>query len=204
MNQYMNDQEFTVANYQQNFQQYKNMTPNSVGNVTIDWLNNLVSRLSKGSKIIELGSAHGRDAKFFCEKDLNTLCTDVIEVAILELQKNGFDAEYYDYNTEFKSEWLNNFDAIFANAVLLHAKRENINQILTRLCLVIKKDGLFALSLKIGKGEEISFEKMPLGRFFTYYTIETFSTFVPENLELVYQNITDDKKWLQLIYKKLY
>jgi hypothetical protein len=65
------------------------------------------------------------------------------------------------------------YDAVWANASLLHARREDLPTVLTRLAGATKPGGLLYASLKEGDGESWSVHgTISAPRFFTYWREE--------------------------------
>ncbi len=123
--------------------------------------------------------------------------------ALEELRLNGFEADLYDFRNHPKNEWLNKFDGFFANAVLLHASQKEFEQSLNNVYKVLKDNGIFAFSLKVGEGEEISLEKMNSPRFFKYYSKEELLKILEKYpFEILSLKEILDNKWLHVILKK--
>jgi SAM-dependent methyltransferase len=197
----MNLQETTTKTYHDNYKTYCENTPSIVGDLTKEWIQKFLELQIPNPKVFELGSTGGRDAKYLKSLGAEVFCTDIISESVEDLKSWGFKSDFYNFRDELKAEWLGKFDGVFANAVLLHATKGEILDILSRLSRLLRSDGLIALSLKQGEGEEFTHDKIPTGRFFSYYTLESFKAFVPTNLELVFGKTTQDKKWLQIILK---
>jgi hypothetical protein len=96
----------------------------------------------------------------------------------------------------------NGFDGVFANATLLHAPPDVFENALRNIALLLKSNGVAALSLKTGEGDEISFEKMDAPRYFRYYTElkirEIFSGLLFEVIDVSH---AENGKWLHIIVK---
>lgn len=193
----------TVNTYKENFQKYRERTPSEVAGEFKEWEDTFCSNLKEGDKIFEIGSATGRDAKYFKSKGFEVFCTDVIPDALEDLKKEGFETAEFNFKENPKKEWINQFDGFFANAVLLHATQEEFEQNLLNIYNILKKDGIVAFSLKTGQGEEISLEKMDSPRFFRYYEKEELEKILEKYpYQIISLTEVDDNKWLHVILKK--
>lgn len=197
----MNQQKQTTITYQEQYKDYIESTHSNIGNLTMPWFEKIFELVPKSSKILEIGSTGGRDAKYFRSLGHKVICTDIIEDSIVDLKKSGFESYFYDFRNDPPVEWHGKFDLVFANAVLLHARRDEMSAILSKLSLCLKSKGLIAISLKVGHGEEFSYTKLSSGRYFAYYSMSSFSNVIPNSLEIVFSRVDDSNKWLQLILK---
>lgn len=201
MNENPNNQ--TIKTYQENFDKYQNRTVNVVDGEFKLWIDSFCSKLPDKAKIFEIGSATGRDAKYFKSQGFDILCTDVIPEALDKLNQEGFKTEYFDFRDKPKEEWLNNFDGFFANAVLLHAPQDIFEEALLNIHNILKSNGVVAFSLKTGQGEEISNEKMDAPRYFKYYSkLELEEILNKFEFNIVSINPADNNKWLHIILIK--
>lgn len=194
--------DITIKTYKEHFERYKAETPSMVSGEIKDWMDRFLSYLPDGGLIFELGSATGRDARYFISKGYQVKCTDIIPDALNQLENQGFDTEIFDFRDEPKKEWENQFDGYFANAVLLHAKQEIFEKCISNISKVLKRGGVAAFSLKTGEGEEMTEGKMDAPRYFNYHTEEEIRELISKlPFEILDLSLTDDKKWLHVILK---
>ena len=153
-------------------------------------------------KVLELGSAFLRDAKFLRSLGLNIVCTDIIDQSIEIAKQEGFETERYDFRDSPKAEWLNAFDGVIAKAVLLHASGEQFVNALKNIYTMLKTGGVFELTLKEGEGEEIETEKLDSPRYFKYWKKEEVEKLLTETGFAIVDFRYIDKKWLHFIVKK--
>jgi SAM-dependent methyltransferase len=199
-----NLQNETTDTYIKNFDKYTERTPKEVSGEFKEWIDSFVSNIPIDGKILEIGSATGRDARYFKSKGLSVTCTDIIPEALEQLNKDGFKTEVFDFKDEPKNEWTDSFDGFFANAVLLHAPEDIFLKNLSNILKVLKNDGVAAFSLKTGEGEEVSFEKMEAPRYFKYYSKKELEDILSKySFEIISLKYADDQKWLQVILKKI-
>lgn len=125
-------------------------------------MDSFASHIPKEGVILEIGSASGRDARYFAAKGFKVVCTDIIPEALQKLSEEGFETAGFDFRNEPKPEWTGKFDGFFANTVLLHAPPDVFGNALRNVAVVLKENGVVAFSLKTGEGEEIMLEKWTL------------------------------------------
>ena len=192
----------TIETYCQNFDKYTERTPAEVGGEFQKWMDEFSSYIPQGGAILEIGSAVGRDARYFADKGYKIICTDVIPEALQKLSEEGFETTEFDFRDEPKKEWEEKFDGFFANAVLLHAPPDIFENALRNIATVLKENGVAAFSLKIGEGEEISLEKMEAPRYFRYHTEKEIREILSKlPFEIISISQADDGKWLHVIMR---
>lgn len=55
------------------------------------WQDSFLSRIPQGGSILEIGSASGRDARYFAEKGYKVVCTDIVPQALEKLSEDVFE-----------------------------------------------------------------------------------------------------------------
>jgi len=202
MNNSKNPLDQTAETYRRHFDRYVAKTNSDVSGEFKPWMDEFLSYLPKHGSIFELGSAAGRDGRYFSANGYTVFCTDIIPAALETLSKEGFKTARFDFRDQPKPEWKGMFDGLFANAVLLHATPDAFESALSAIPTVLKPHGVFAFSLKAGEGEAISHEKMDAPRYFKYYTeSELRKILVKNSFEIVRISKTPDKKWLHAIVR---
>lgn len=194
--------DLTIKTYKEGFNKYEDRTPKEVSGEFREWINSFTSHLPENGTILELGSATGRDARYFASKGYKVTCTDIIPEALEKLSQEGFETSEFDFRNEPKEEWNNHFDGFFANAVLLHAPKDVFEKAVANISKVLKKDGVAGFSLKTGEGEEITLEKMDAPRYFRYHTeaeIREILSKLP--FDIISISHVDNEKWLHVVMK---
>lgn len=203
----MTPQDTTKQTYIDNFETYKEKTPSIVSGEFIGWMDDFIAQLPQDARVLELGSAAGRDARYLRDKGLEMTCTDIIPQALTELDSDGFITYVYDFRDEPHEKWINTFDGILAKAVYLHATQEVFEKSLTRLSQVLRTGGIFCLTFKVGTGEEIEVNKLGGERYFKYYTLNDLKKILDNHKEYEFINsltlTTEDRVWIQILIKKL-
>ena len=197
-----NPSDTTIETYRQNFDRYIERTPAEVGGEMGEWMDLFLSHIPKHGAILEIGSASGRDARYFAAQGFKVTCTDIVPQALQKLSDEGFETAEFDFRDQPKIEWAGKFDAFFANAVLLHAPPDVFESALRNITVVLKEDGVVAFSLKTGEGEEVTLEKMDAPRYFCYHTepeIREVLSRLP--FEIINLSHLGQDKWLHVIMK---
>lgn len=197
-------QDKTKETYIKHFDLYKQNTPNEVSGEFVGWMDNFIIRLPQGGKVLEIGAAIGRDARYMRHAGLDVLCVDIIPEALENLKADGFSVDEYDFNNKPKKEWSLQFDGIHAKAVFLHAEQKILEERLRDLAEVLKAGGYFCLSFKLGMGESVEADrKMPGERYFKFYSKEELEKIINDTglYDIVDVATTSDGKWVQIILR---
>lgn len=192
----------TNQTYREGFDKYEEVTSKEVSSEFAEWINSFMSYLPQNGTILELGSATGRDARYFASKGYKVTCTDIIPEALEKLSEEGFETSEFDFRDEPKEEWVNYFDGFFASNVLLHAPKGVFEKAVANISKVLKKDGVAAFSLKTGEGEEVTEEKMDAPRYFNYHNEEEIRNLLLNlPFEIISINHAENDKYLMVIIK---
>jgi 2-polyprenyl-3-methyl-5-hydroxy-6-metoxy-1,4-benzoquinol methylase len=195
----MNDdnQIITLNTYENKTHNYIERTPNKVEGWFKEYLDKILTFVSKDSEILEVGSATGRDADYMETEGYRVIRTDVVQGFIdyqSELNKEIFKFNVINDNLNRK------FDLIIATAVFLHLDEKQFRKSLLNVKKHLNYNGLFAITLKKGSGEAFNSERMDSDRFFKYWEQEEFENILKEyQFDIKYSNIAEDDKWIQCI-----
>lgn len=133
-----------------------------------------IKLFNKGDSVLEIGTAGGRDAKIFTEHgihvtgiDITPEFIDIAKEAVPEAQFQVMDVLDIAYEE-------NTFDGVWANAVLLHLKREDVPLALQNIYRVLKRGGKAHVRVKKGGGETTFGEEVSQNkeRFFSWFSRE--------------------------------
>ena len=109
--------------------------------------------LNRKSRILDLGCGSGRDSKIFSDNGHAVVGIDLSGKMIKIAKKSVKNAKFKVMDImklNFKS---NSFDGVWANASLVHIRKIDIIKIVKKCHKILKKNGIFYLSLKEGQGE---------------------------------------------------
>jgi SAM-dependent methyltransferase len=116
----------------------------------------LADALGAGGRVLEIGSASGRDAAALEAAGLVVRRTDVTPAFVDLLRESGAEADLLDPLVDDLTDPAGPYDAVWANASLLHVRREDLPVVLARLAEVTRPGGRLVASLKEGDGDLVS------------------------------------------------
>ncbi len=176
---------------------------NSTINCDMSYQYNLFEKyLSENTKtILDIGFGSGRDSFYFSKKyevysidPVEEFCEFVINKGL----KNVYNTTINDFNIHIK------FDGIWACALLLHIKYNDLIYIFNKCYDLLNENGIMYASFKYGNFEGILNEG-----YFTYLNEDRFQEIIKytkfDVLELsITQDVRDTAKpkWLNIILKK--
>ena len=138
---------------------------------------------SKG-RILDLGCGSGRDTKAFLEMGFNVDAIDGSEgLCKLASEYTGIIAKCMDY---CELSVIDEYDAIWACASLLHLKSKEITGVLCKMRDALKPTGILYLSFKHGE-----YEGERDGRYYTDMTHELFFSLIKQ-----VKGLTITEEWL--------
>ena len=177
------------------------------GTVSVDFKHvqdTFLELLPEHATILDFGCGSGRDTKYFLE---HGCMVDAIDGS-LELCKAA--SEYTGVNVKHMLfQELNEkekYDGIWACASILHVKREELPEIIRKMSLATKANGIIYLSFKYG-----DFEGERNGRYFTDMTEASMEELLADFPEFTVEKqwITGDvrvgrgdERWLNMILRK--
>lgn len=163
-----------------------------------------LEQLTDNAYILDFGCGSGRDTKYFLDKGYlvdaidgsSELCKAASEFTGIDVKQMYF----HELNVEEK------YDGIWACASVLHVRREELPEIIRKMFVATKRNGIIYLSFKYG-----NFEGERKGRYFTDMTEISMAKLLldfPE-LKVEKQWITGDvrvgrgdEQWLNMILRK--
>jgi SAM-dependent methyltransferase len=159
--------------------------------------------LSPGAHILDAGCGSGRDALYFLNHGYKVTALDSSSVlASLASELLGQPV----LNIPFSQlNFIEEFDAIWACASLLHVPRSEISSILNTLSRSLKCNGIFYMSFKYGKQETIR-----NGRLFNDYDEPSFISLIKHHHDLSLIKLwktsdirpTRTETWLNILLRK--
>lgn len=190
-------------------QYYDKNAKNFIDNtVTVDFTatqTRFVSKLEKGSHILDFGCGSGRDTKYFLSQGFQVTAIDgSVELCKLASEYAGIPVKHMMFQELEEKE---TYDGIWACSSILHLPLPELRDVFQRITAALKKDGVLYTSFKYG-----NYEGERNGRYFTDMTEDRFSDFLKniKGLELEEQWVTSDvrpgrgdEKWLNIILRKI-
>lgn len=194
----------TIGTYNKSIELYVNrdMTRSREGFYN-DWLDDVFHDVPQNARVLEIGSAQGRDARYLASKGCKVQVTDVSDGFLEYLRQQGYSPLRLDIITEVpEGKW----DIVYASAVFLHFTDEDFSSALRNIHAALVDGGKLAFSVIQGDGELTKDQQLGMPRYFRYYQ--------PDGLKLLLQQaglaISDlrtadfkDKTWLYVTAEKV-
>ena len=159
------------------------------------------------ARVLEIGSGGGRDARALEEAGLSVRRTDVSAAFVELVRSEGHDADVVDPLCDDLADPARPgtpYDAVWANAALLHVVRADLPAVLRRLAEVTVEGGLLRFSVKEGDGESWSVHGHVAGRrHFTFWREDPLRAAVADAGWVVEDVVTaespeDGERWLEV------
>lgn len=156
----------TLESYDAHIQEYIDGTPQEVTGGVKQWIDASLEGLTHDVRILEIGTAFGRDAAYIESLGYGVERTDATPGFVELLQQQGHNARLLN---AISDDYGTGYDLIFADAVLLHFTRPETQTVIGKVYEALADGGRFAFSLKQGDGESWSQEKLGAPRYFCYW-----------------------------------
>ena len=144
----MSKQNETLDYYNKNAQEFCRSTVNADMSVCYQMFEKYLRR---GGKILDLGCGSGRDSKYFLSQGYEVVSVDgseeICKCASEYLQRSVQCVRFEEMN--FSQE----FDGVWACASLLHVEKDKLLDVLKRVFLSLKENGILYASFKYGTEE---------------------------------------------------
>lgn len=177
------------------------------GTLNVDFAeiqNTFLNLLPEKALILDFGCGSGRDTKYFLNQGHSVDAIDgTLELCKAANEYTRINVKHMYFHELHECE---KYDGIWACASVLHVKRRELPDILQKMSIATKKDGIIYLSFKYG-----DFEGERNGRYFTDMTEKTMAELLVDfpELKVEKQWITGDvrvgrgdERWLNLILRK--
>lgn len=174
-------------------------------------IKNSFADIPKGSKVLEIGSGEGLNAKYLKELGYDVTGSDTVDDFVESIKKQGVKAIKLDaLNDEIREKYL----AVFCWRVFVHFTDEDALKILKKVyeCLEDKGVLLFNAINRVTKevdSEWVDFEgeyHMGVERFYHYFTKETLDSLIDETgfeiQDFHTEGGKEHNKWLVYTLKK--
>ena len=191
----------TLNYYNENAQSFAS------GTVSVEFTemqDRFLEKLDPGAYILDFGCGAGRDTKYFLSQGYRVDAIDGSEqLCRIASDHTGIKVRQILFQELEANE---KYDGIWACASILHLPKKELKEVLKKMLTALKTDGWIYTSFKYGE-----YEGNRNVRYFTDFTIDTFTDFVQgiHNLRIEEHWITGDvrpgrgeEKWLNLIMQK--
>ena len=156
------------------------------------------------AKILDFGCGSGRDTKYFLEQGLMVDAMDgSLELCKAASEYTGINVKHMLFQDLYVKEF---YDGIWACASVLHVKKTELPDIIRKMSLATKENGIIYVSFKYG-----NYEGERNGRYFTDMTEISMKRILADfpKLKVEKQWITSDvrdgrgdERWLNMILRK--
>ena len=166
--------------------------------------NYFLKYLSPTARILDFGCGSGRDTKYFLSQGYTVEAIDgseeLCKIASVHTGISVKQMIFQELNEREK------YDGIWACSSILHLPRKELADVMRKMAMALKPNGVIYISFKYG-----TFEGKRNGRYFTDMTEAAFADFLQdiEGLTTEEQWLTsdvrpgrEDEKWLNLILRK--
>lgn len=139
-----------------------------------------IKLLPQNGRVLDVGCCGGRDSKKFIEKGFKVIGIDLTNSFLKEARKRVPEAKFIKMDLRYLKFPKNYFDAIWAQAVLLHLEKKDMTKALKGFYRVLKDNGKIHIRVKKGRGIYYNKEKL-LGkerRLFTCFLKKELEDFV--------------------------
>lgn len=159
-------------------------------------------RREEKSKLLEIGAGTGVHGKFFQDKGLKVVCTDLSPEMVKRCREKGLEAYVMDFlSLDFPP---GSFEAVFAMNCLLHVPRSDLPDVLAIIQELLGDNGLFYWGQyggpeHAGVSEEDHYEPKRFYSLLTDDQIKTISRQYFEVISFKAIDIEDDEMHFQAL-----
>lgn len=159
----------TIEAYNQQFKEYIKNTPsgyNSRHKFFLHWIDSSLNQVPPNGTILEIGSGHGRDARYMAQKGFRVQRTDAAQSFVDYLNSLGESTLRFNI---LRDNLDKKFNMVYADGVVPHFAPPDLPFVLKKVYHILKKDGIFTFNTKQGVGEDWINEKGIHGRYTCYW-----------------------------------
>lgn len=174
-------QDLTINYYNEMSQEFIDSTVNVDFTIT---QNKFMNKLQAGCHILDFGCGSGRDSKCFINKGFQVTAIDgSIELCKYASELTGLNVKHM-YFQELCD--IDVYDAIWACSSILHLSYYDLKDVMAKMIVALKQNGIIYTSFKYGK-----YEGERNGRYFIDMDDDKFKNFI-----INYPNITVEELWI--------
>ena len=174
-------QDLTINYYNEMSQEFIDSTVNVDFTIT---QNKFINKLQAGCHILDFGCGSGRDSKCFINKGFQVTAIDgSIELCKYASELTGLNVKHM-YFQELCD--IDVYDAIWACSSILHLPYSDLKDVMAKMIVALKQNGIIYTSFKYGK-----YEGERNGRYFIDMDDDKFKNFI-----INYPNITVEELWI--------
>ena len=160
-----------------------------------------INLVQKG-KVLDLGCGSGFQSKYLTEAGMELVGVDFSEKMIEEAANNVPEASFLVMDMLDLDFPDDEFDGVYARASLLHLKKKDVGKIIEKINQILKRNGIFYVAVKEGKGEKYVDHPEKGARFFSFYKEKELKKLLVNGnfgiKEVFYEKFTNTN-WLQIL-----
>lgn len=171
-----------------------------------------ISFLRSGDRVLDVGCGSGVKSRYFSEKGLQVVGVDISDKLLDIARRDAPQARFEVMDMRDVGRMNEAFDAVFAQASLLHMPKAEVPAVLHGLASVLKPEGYLYIAVKgghPGQADEQVIEEsdygFPYKRFFSFYRMSEFEKYFADlGMKVVYKNahMAGNTTWLQVVGRK--
>lgn len=190
----------TVQSYSQNAREYIDSATAEVSEDLKSWYQEVLRGVATSARIVEIGSATGRDALYIQSLGFRVECTDAAAELVDFLKNRSLNASLLDV---VKDDIPRGSDVVIANAVLVHFTKEDSEKVLRKIFVALRPGGKFAFTFLQGVGERTADMRIGAPRYFKYWKEDEILDALQRTGFMDFSVSRDVlKKWLRIIAVK--
>lgn len=199
----------TIEAYSRQAELYIKNTPHTYNErhkFFLHWIDSSLALMPKDGSVLEIGSGHGRDARYIESKGFKILRTDAAQAFVQYLTDRNEPTTYLNV---LRDEIPKNFNLIYADGVMPHFSPRDLPFVLKKIYDALPPGGVLSFNAKQGKGEDWINEKEVLYRYTCYWQPGELRKIIREaGFELrlfkdgVYGGDIPDRVWIHVIALK--
>lgn len=165
-----------------------------------------IDALPAHARILDVGCGGGVKSKHLIQRGALVVGVDYSDAMIDIAREQIPEAEFHVGDMRNMDPSLGEFDGIFMQASLLHIRKQDVPDVLSGICKLLKSSGCLYITVKEQQSEmeeEIVTEgdDSSLQRLFSYFTMDELKAYM-QNLQLSVCYEWQGDGWLQIIGKK--
>ena len=178
----------------------------------VEGTDKFVSLLKSDNLVLDVGCGAGVKSEYLIKKGLKVVGIDFSEKMIEIARKRIPDGEFFVMDIMKPIKINEQFDGVFAQAVLLHIPKSDVKKVIANLVKQLEPKGYLYIAVKgvkEGQEEEKIIKENDYGyeykRFFSFYRLEEIINYTKElGMRNVYNNVASVGKtdWIQVIAQK--
>jgi SAM-dependent methyltransferase len=171
-----------------------------------------LSFLRPNASVLDVGCGSGEKTKYIFDHGFEVTGIDFSDEMIRLAKARVPRGTFFVQDILRPLELGATYDGIFASAVLLHIRKEDIAEVLRNVVSVLKPGGYFYAAVKQrapGEPEEVTVKENDYGyeyeRFFSNFTLDELNDLLTDaGLQFVYSSVTNAGRsnWIQIIAEK--